>query len=638
MSSQTFAIKGYQVGEKLSEGGMGAVYKAIQLSVDRPVAIKVLKNQRSDSQTILRFRREAKILAQINSSNVVQVLDLISSKGVTYIVMELVTGSDLGQRYKRMGKLSESVALNFMEQSAIGLSEAHKKMIYHRDVKPTNLMLTLEGVIKVTDFGLAEDSTDSLLALPPGMTAGTPNYISPEQALSDPVDARSDIYSLAATFYHLVSGKPPFKGNSIREVIMARVVDDVVPLHKVAQGVSKGFSQLMSNMLDTDPQKRPQHMLKVIEMIGQLKMQSSDEVVEVKDKALVVDELLQKQQIRELNLIELSARTKLIDRRTLTKALDRQREFTASKKSAPLEKILLDEGMVRSEAFIRVRNKLDEQLQLNENKRMMDNLKNQMDEKSKTFKELQRMAENPEIAMFNYLEKLNIFSVDMITSMRAVVDKKELQDYEKALIKMCVDNKLIEEDQLRGISENQGNVTLSEFLVSESYLKNEELLALMDVQKVQSLEYFYSMEMLDSNISFKDHIDCPHCKKEMFADDDICKSCGKSRSQKHADKTRQYAANELDVIDESKVDNVDRKEWYVETIKGAAGPFSLRKIVEGVKLKKIQMSTKLRKGTKDSFRTAAKTPYVARVFGICHACGELRPKKKSPCPSCSAVE
>lgn len=209
----SFGIPGYEIKDVIGEGAMGTVYLACQLELNRPVAIKVLLPGCSDR----RFRREASLVGRISSSHVVSVHDLVQiPNGQIAIVMEYVDGTDLlGLMKRRGGMLGEAEALQLMREVCLGMTAAANEGIVHRDLKPRNILISGQGHAKIADFGLARgaDSSGDLTRDKP--LIGTPLYMAPEQA-EDPqlVDARADVYSFGATFYHALTGSPPFEGET----------------------------------------------------------------------------------------------------------------------------------------------------------------------------------------------------------------------------------------------------------------------------------------------------------------------------------------------------------------------------------------------------------------------------------------
>ena len=221
-------LSGTQLGEyklvrKIAEGGMGEVYEAVQLKLDRRVAVKLLSEELSrEPEFLARFEREAKSAAALNHANVVQVYDYGCAEGQYYFVMELVDGVDLSIHVKEHGKLPVADALNYFEQAVNALKFAARHAIIHRDVKPANLMLTRDGTVKVADLGLAKKLTDDSDVTMTGVGMGSPHFLAPEQADDAAhVDHRADIYSLGVTLLFLLTGKRPYEGASNFSVVLA---------------------------------------------------------------------------------------------------------------------------------------------------------------------------------------------------------------------------------------------------------------------------------------------------------------------------------------------------------------------------------------------------------------------------------
>jgi len=218
----------FRVDKQLGAGGMGAVYLATDLALDRPVAIKVLPHAAASGRARDRLVREARAQARVQHPNVAHIYFVGEEAGRLYFAMEHIAGETLAQRLER-GPLPVEQALAIIRDAVLGLREAQRAGITHRDVKPSNLMVDGHGVVKVLDFGLAaqaKDDGDADRTGEPGAPAsvtqttigGTPLYMAPEQARGEPIDLRADIYALGATLYHLVSGKPPFQADSIDEL------------------------------------------------------------------------------------------------------------------------------------------------------------------------------------------------------------------------------------------------------------------------------------------------------------------------------------------------------------------------------------------------------------------------------------
>src|ERR1700674_4163587 len=221
-------------------GGMGEVYKAHDSKLRRDVAIKVLQESFArDAERLARFRREAQLLASLNHPNIATIYNIEDSNGTTYLVMELVPGDTLAERVKRDGAAPIEEALAIAKQIAEALEAAHEKGIIHRDLVPANVKVTLEGKVKVLDFGLAKafagdtmnedignSPTLSMAATMQGVILGTAAYMSPEQARGKSVDKRTDIWAFGCVLYELLTGKQAFHGEDITDILAAVVRAD----------------------------------------------------------------------------------------------------------------------------------------------------------------------------------------------------------------------------------------------------------------------------------------------------------------------------------------------------------------------------------------------------------------------------
>ncbi|MFM8979282.1 MAG: protein kinase domain-containing protein [Planctomycetia bacterium] len=252
-------IEGYRLLEKVGRGAMGTVYKALHLGLQRVVAIKVLhQDLATDSTQVARLKAEARLLASLDHPHIVRALDAGESHGFPYIVTEYVEGESLRDRLARSGPLPELEALRITRALADALEKARRMGVVHRDVKPGNVLLTRQGEPKLMDLGLAKGPVDTGITQQ-GATVGTPQYISPEQA-QDPrkADTRSDIYSLGATLYALVTGKPPFEGTTLAEVIAKVLYETPTPPRVLNPAVSAETAYLIERMMLKDPSLRYQ--------------------------------------------------------------------------------------------------------------------------------------------------------------------------------------------------------------------------------------------------------------------------------------------------------------------------------------------------------------------------------------------
>ena len=246
-------ISHYHITEKLGEGGMGVVYKATDTRLDRPVALKFLApHLLRDDEGRKRFEREAKAAASLDHPNICTVHEIDEDQGRTFIVMAFLEGWPLREKIVE-GPLKLPEALSTAIQIAEGLEAAHEKGIVHRDIKPDNVMLMAgsRGLIKLMDFGLAQLAESSKLTRE-GTTLGTPIYMSPEQALGEPTDERSDVWGLGVVLYEMVAGKPPFQGEVEQAVVYAILNREPEPLTAVRTAVPKSLELVVDPTLSLD--------------------------------------------------------------------------------------------------------------------------------------------------------------------------------------------------------------------------------------------------------------------------------------------------------------------------------------------------------------------------------------------------
>jgi eukaryotic-like serine/threonine-protein kinase len=250
----------YTVVSQIGRGGMGVVYKARDESLNRFVAIKVLNEQLTEDSTFLqRFVREAQAAAGLSHPNIVQIFFIGEDKGHPYFVMEYVSGRSLDQLLRAEGRIDNPRASQLILQAAHGLSAAHDKGIIHRDIKPANLILDDRGLLKIADFGLAlpVDAHTQLTAT--GMFVGTPGYLAPEQCAGEKADHRTDIYALGVTFYLLLTGTPPFRGESplaLLRQIMDTEPTDVTSLNPNVDATTR---RILGRMIAKDRAERYQN-------------------------------------------------------------------------------------------------------------------------------------------------------------------------------------------------------------------------------------------------------------------------------------------------------------------------------------------------------------------------------------------
>jgi serine/threonine-protein kinase len=257
MTDATVAGGRYRFERRLGHGGMATVYLAHDTELDRAVAVKLLaENVAADAELRERFVREARLAARLSHPNVVSVFDAGEDHGRPYIVMEHVEGETLAELLARRGRLPPEEARQLALQACRGLAHAHESGLVHRDVKPQNLLLRRDGTLKIADFGIAR-AVEGTSLTQAGTVLGTAAYLSPEQALGEPVTAAADVYSLGAVLYELLTGRPPVEAESLADLADKQRRPSIVPVHELARDVPADLEDLVMRCLARSPEYRP---------------------------------------------------------------------------------------------------------------------------------------------------------------------------------------------------------------------------------------------------------------------------------------------------------------------------------------------------------------------------------------------
>ena len=248
----------YQLEEPIASGGAAVVWRAFDDVLSRSVAIKLLHpHLAGDPTTVERFRLESINAARLTHTNVVQIYDTGLENDIVYLVMEYVDGPSLRDIIKERGALDPQVVAALGEQVAAALGEAHTQGVVHRDVKPANILLTADGVAKVTDFGIAKALSGNQATLTsPGTVVGTAAYVAPEQLEGTDVDGRADVYALGVVLYECLTGKPAFQGDTPTATAAARLTQDLLPPRQVRADVPRGLDDVITRATRRDPDLR----------------------------------------------------------------------------------------------------------------------------------------------------------------------------------------------------------------------------------------------------------------------------------------------------------------------------------------------------------------------------------------------
>src|ERR1700728_3778772 len=247
----------YELTHLIARGGMAQVYRARDRELDRPVALKVLFPELSvDRAFVERFRREAQAAANLSHPNIVPVFDWGEDGGTYFIVMEFIDGRALSSILRTAGPMHPDRAAEIGADVAIALAYAHRHGVIHRDVKPGNVLITEDGIVKVTDFGIARAINTEESLTQTGAVMGTATYFSPEQAEGMGVDARSDLYSLGVVLFEMVAGRPPFLGDTPVAVASKHVREDPPTPSQINPSVPAGLEAVILKCLSKSPDHR----------------------------------------------------------------------------------------------------------------------------------------------------------------------------------------------------------------------------------------------------------------------------------------------------------------------------------------------------------------------------------------------
>ncbi|MGL4570959.1 MAG: Stk1 family PASTA domain-containing Ser/Thr kinase [Clostridium sp.] len=303
----------YELLEKIGEGGMAVVYKARCNKLNRFVAVKILKDEYSDNEEIVKkFKKEATAIAKLSDNNIVNVLDVGTEGDINYIVMELVEGKTLKEVIGQFGNLNYDTAITIANQVAKALDCAHKNNIIHRDIKPQNILVTEEGLVKVTDFGIAK-SSDSATLTNTSTILGSAHYFSPEQAKGAFIDERTDIYSLGIVMYEMVTGKLPFEADSPVTIALKHLQEEVVPPKELNNRVPESLNKVILKCMEKDADNRYQNVKELIADLQKIKANPD---------TLIGEEELQAQETAQHTIVMNAVKEPVISENTETNDLE----------------------------------------------------------------------------------------------------------------------------------------------------------------------------------------------------------------------------------------------------------------------------------------------------------------------------
>lgn len=260
MAGETLLNNRYELVAQQGSGGMSVIYKAKDRSLGRTVAIKILRPSLTQDPAFLdKFQQEARSVAKMTHPNIVTVHDVGNDGPTHYIVMEMIDGQDLKKLIKTRGALSVDMALDYAIQICNGLGYAHRSQLVHADVKPQNILINQDNVIKITDFGIAQAYTDTMPQTRTEVVWGSPHYFAPEQARGEKPTPASDVYSIGIVMFEMFTGRLPFVGTSQRELAMAHIQADVPRAKEVNPAVPEDISNVIAKIMSKRPNDRYNH-------------------------------------------------------------------------------------------------------------------------------------------------------------------------------------------------------------------------------------------------------------------------------------------------------------------------------------------------------------------------------------------
>ncbi|WP_339746430.1 protein kinase [uncultured Rubinisphaera sp.] len=280
MSKSSLWVWPFELIEKIGEGGMGVVYRARYVKDDRMFAVKLIPEEITNPTLLARFEREIQVLKNLRHPNIVRAFGGVCEDKQRFYAMELVEGGTLWDKIQKAGYLDWQKITDYGQQMCAALAYAHDKKIVHRDIKPNNFLINKAGQVKLSDFGLVSVMSEAKLTAD-GRTMGTVQYMSPEQIRGKPpLTHASDLYSLGCVFYEMLTGQPPFTGESPGQILHAHLTEPVQPISKINRDCPASLERLVLQLLEKDIQHRPGSAMEVAEELSRIRI--SPQLVDTK--------------------------------------------------------------------------------------------------------------------------------------------------------------------------------------------------------------------------------------------------------------------------------------------------------------------------------------------------------------------
>lgn len=665
------AICGCQVISLLCRGGMGRLYRARQLSLDRIVAVKVLSPALGSNEEFLeRFRREARALANLHHPNIVAIHNFGEERDIHAIVMEYVEGENVADILARLGALPIPRAVNIIRQVAEGLAYAHERNIIHCDLKPENILVSAAGVPKLADFGLAKSIRgDSSSITKDGVVLGTPSYMSPEQCSGGRMDARSDIYSLGATFYRMVAGRDVFEGPDAFSIMLKHQNELPEDPRRYNPAIPNGLVKIILRMLEKPREARYQAAAEVVRALIPFDREGAA-------KAATVDSLAYPS--REFAIAREAVESGLVTLEQLRQCMERQAAGGGAAADIPV--LLVEEGIL-TEAQVR---------QLAESARAADQAYTDAEfarlaieaglvSKEHASEALRqhraRGGGEPKVLLARFMAASGFLrqtqAAEILVRQLKVVQRQDDAEFvdlarrEGVLREEEIERCIAEQRRREGIGQAcvLRDLALELGLATATQLRQlfrkkmrQELLQYLEDWEKTRAERGKAIIPGEREIRLEETEPCPACKQEVGLAQTACPHCGANLGEAR----RQAALRGADAPPKgARQRTAGRKttrtvlrraapkhahdlppgdKWQIRLPSGEpSGPIALEGLIKLIRENRVRPDTVLRGPlTRAVWRQARFTPRLCRLFGSCHYCGGKLAPDATACPACKA--
>lgn len=668
-------ICGCKVIRLIAQGGMGNLYEARQVSLDRIVALKVLAPALvSNQQFLKRFQREARSLANLIHTNIVAVHDFGSEGNVYGIVMEHVPGESVADMLTRVDIIPISTAMDICRQIADGLAFAHRHQIIHCDMKPENILVTPDGVAKVVDFGLAKSlGGDAMKVTQDGTILGTPRYMSPEQCAGAKLDHRTDIYSLGATVYRMVAGRDIFEGDNPFAIMLKHKSEEPPDPRDFNPEIPIPLANIILRMLEKDRDKRFQAAEDVSAALrhhGTRLLQQQEaphprrDLVFVRDlletrlspptdvrRCLALQDELRNVGVEE-SLASLMVKRGFLDKDHLAEIQERRRISDAELQGERFQQLALESGLATTE---------------------------QMAKCAQGHR--RRIAAGKDVSFTTAVIELGVLNRQQVVEVLREQTRRAQASEDKEFLELVRAAKTIPQDEIdkciaeqRRLAEQDSPRLLRQIAVELGLIPSEVVRDLLykkvreeideHLRHVESTHEFVSTAVAfdESALKIRDTEPCPACGAEIRVGTHTCLQCAANieQARREAARTGVFAAQSGQPAqpsaepaagtppaqaDEEPATKVVEKpanqtgHWQIRLASGEPSkllPFA--RLLKLARERRLAPKTVLRGPlTRGVWRQARHTPRLCRLFGVCHFCETSIPAKAPRCPACGAL-